>query len=81
MSFYSREEKNFEKMQLVGKWNRQKFNLNDKQVFQTASLINFHGKTLKATSFEYKPYTYSIDKKIKGKASFDGVEVSKLSRI
>ena len=52
-----------------------------KQVFQTAPLINFHGKTLKATSFEYKPYTYSIDKKIKGKASFDGVEVSKLSRI
>ena len=78
MSFYRREEKNFEKLHLVGKWDGQKLNPNNKQVFQTAPLINFHGKTLKATSFEYKPYTYSIDKKINGKHSYDGVEVSNL---
>ena len=78
VSLYSREEKNFEKMQLVGKWDWHKLNPNNNQVFHTTPLINFHGKTLKATSFEYKPYTYSVDKKMNGKPSYDGVEVLNL---
>ena len=65
-------------MHLVGKWDGQKLNPNNKQVFQTTTLTDFHGTTLKATSFEYRPYTYSIDKKINGKPSYDGVEVSNL---
>ena len=65
----------FETLHLVGKWDEHRPNHVSRDVFQKTHLRNLYGKKLLATSFEYKPYTYSIDNKVNGQSSYDGVEV------
>ena len=46
-------------------------------LFPKDRLSNLYGKTLKSSSFEYKPYTYVTDKVDEnGDPVYDGVEVS-----
>ena len=65
----------FETLHLVGKWDEYGTNYVSRDIFQNSNLRNLNGKKLLATSFEYKPYTYSIDNNLNGKSSYDGVEV------
>ena len=77
-NFYRRGKRNFEKLEYVGKWDMHTSNRITKHVFQAAHLSNLYGKTLRATSFEYKPYTYVTDYKIDGMPAYDGIEVMSL---
>ena len=78
MTIYTRGKSNFERLQYVGKWDGNINNRITKHIFQATHLTNFHGITLRATSFEYKPYTYDNDNEIDGKHSYDGIEVLSL---
>ena len=44
-------------------------------MFPRNRLSDLFGKTLRATSFEYAPYTYIVDK-LDGEPIYDGVEAS-----
>ena len=44
-------------------------------MFPRDRLSNMLGKTIKASSFEYKPYTYVVDT-VDEKPVYDGIEVS-----
>ena len=44
-------------------------------MFPRNRLSDLFGKTLRATSFEYAPYTYIVDK-VDGEPIYDGVEAS-----
>ena len=80
-SFYKRGKMDFEKLHLAGTWDEYRTNHVSRNVFQNSHLRNLYGKNLLATSFEYKPYTYSINNKVNGESSYDGVEVRYQSKI
>ena len=59
----------------MGNWNGQILMCRTMNMFPRDRLSNLVGKTLKASSFEYAPYTYIIDT-VDGDIVYDGVEVS-----
>ena len=66
-------------MKLIGSYDKNKKELGCRtmSLFPKNRLSNLYGKTLKSSSFEYKPYTYVKDEVDKnGDPVYDGVEVS-----
>ena len=74
-SIYIRSPRENGDLQLIGKWNGSEINCRTINMYPKDRLSNLFGKTLRASSFEYKPYTYVIDT-IDGNPVYDGVEVS-----
>lgn len=72
---YVRDPKENGKLQLIGNWNGQLLNCRTMSMFPRDRLSNLFGKALKASSFEYSPYTYIVDT-VDGDIVYDGVEVS-----
>ena len=62
-------------MKLIGSWDGDRLECRTMPMFPTNRLSNLFGKTLKGSSFEYKPYTYVVDT-IDGEPVYGGVEVS-----
>ena len=62
-------------MQLVGSWDGNNLRCRTMNMFPKNRLSDLFGKSLKASSFEYKPYTYIIET-VDGKPVYDGVEVN-----
>ena len=67
-------------MSLIGNWDEEKRSLGCKtmSLFPKTRLSNLYGKTLKSSSFEYKPYTYIVKDEVddNGDPVYAGVEVS-----
>ena len=79
-SIYVRDLKESGNMSLIGNWDEEKKILGCKtmSLFPKTRLTNLYGKTLKSSSFEYKPYTYIVKDEVddNGDPVYDGVEVS-----
>ena len=72
---YVRDLKENGKLQFAGSWKRIISNRNSINIFPKNRLSNLFGKTLKASSFEFKPFIYAVDA-VDGSNSYDGIEVS-----
>ena len=62
-------------MQLVGSWDGDHLRCRTMNIFPKNRLSNLFGKSLKASSFEYKPYTYVVET-VDGEPVYDGVDVN-----
>ena len=62
-------------MQLIGSWDGDHLRCRTMNMFPKNRLSDLFGKSLKASSFEYKPYTYIIET-VDGEPVYDGVEVN-----
>ena len=62
-------------MQLVGSWDGDHLRCRTINIFPKNRLSDLYGKSLKASSFEYKPYTYIVET-VDGEPVYDGVEVN-----
>ena len=67
-------------MTLIGNWDEKTRVLECKTMvlFPKIRLSDLYGKTLRSSSFEYKPYTYIVKDEVddNGDPVYDGVEVS-----
>ena len=77
---YIRDPKESGNMTLIGNWDEKGRVLECKtmSLFPKTRLSDLYGKTLRSSSFEYKPYTYIVGDAVddKGDPLYDGVEVS-----
>ena len=77
---YIRDPKESGNMTLIGNWDEKKSVLECKTMilFPKTRLSDLYGKTLRSSSFEYKPYTYIVENAVddKGDPVYGGVEVS-----
>ena len=66
-------------MTLIGHWNGSDLSCRTTSMFPRNRLSNLSGKSLRASSFEFRPYTYVVDT-VDGVTLYDGVEVTNLKK-
>ena len=74
-SLYVRDPSENGHLTMIGSWNGSHLNCRTNNMFPRDRLSNLLGKTIKASSFEHKPYTYLVNT-VDGKPVYDGLEVS-----
>ena len=76
---YIRDPKENGNMTLIGHWNGSDLSCRTTSMFPRSRLSNLSGKSLRASSFEFRPYTYVVDT-VDGVTLYDGVEVTNLKK-